>query len=138
MTSYHINPNTGNPNICSDESQCKFASDEGTTPPHFETQVEAKKAVAEQIFAAFSAPQTVNNDSENSALESNESNKSDEDFRGSEKLEKAIEFARKLDHSIALKLPVYRVKLDSMRNKAFKIIELVPRPKLLTRAGYHG
>lgn len=135
MTSYHINPNTGNPNVCPDEAQCKFASEEGVNPPHFETQVEAKKAVAAQIFSAFSATQTVSNDSESNTSKPEEPN---EELRGSENLEKAITFARKLDNSIALKRPVYQAKLKRLRAKAFRVIKLAPGYKELKKGRLNG
>lgn len=44
MARYHINPETGNPNVCTAKVKCKFTSEDGVVPPHYETQSEAKKA----------------------------------------------------------------------------------------------
>jgi hypothetical protein len=44
MARYHINPETGNPNVCAAKVKCKLTSESGVAPPHYETQSEAKKA----------------------------------------------------------------------------------------------
>jgi len=41
MTRYHVNPESGRPNICKAQIKCDFAVD-GQEPPHFETKAEAK------------------------------------------------------------------------------------------------
>jgi hypothetical protein len=117
MTRYHINPNTGNPNICTGKVKCKFTSEEGVEPPHYETKIEAQKPTEKQIIATSSRTQALKKTYE-----------SDEELRGSENLEKAIKFARKLDNSIAQKRPIYRAKLKGLREKAFSVIKLFPRP----------
>lgn len=41
MTRYHVNPETGRPNICRAKIRCDFAVD-GQEPPHFESKADAK------------------------------------------------------------------------------------------------
>lgn len=44
VTRYHINPETGNPNVCNAKVKCKLTSEDGVTPPHYETKEAAIKA----------------------------------------------------------------------------------------------
>lgn len=44
MTKYHINPETGNPNVCAAKVKCKLAGSDGVVPPHYETKEAAIKA----------------------------------------------------------------------------------------------
>jgi hypothetical protein len=172
MARYHINPQTGNPNVCTAKVKCKFTSEDGVIPPHYETQSEAEKAAEAQskkrgqAKPKAQAKTPVKKQSEKPAevkfetklptvetpvkalpkavevlpeakpshhtLENNASEAKYE-LRGSENLEKAIKFARKLDNSIALKRPIYRAKLKGLRKKAFSFIKLVPRPKALKK-----
>ena len=44
MTRYHINPETGNPNVCAAKVKCKLAGSDGVVPPHYETKEAAIKA----------------------------------------------------------------------------------------------
>lgn len=44
MTRYHINPETGNPNVCTAKVKCKLAGSDGVVPPHYETKEAAIKA----------------------------------------------------------------------------------------------
>lgn len=48
MTRYHVNPETGRPNICRAKIRCDFAVD-GQEPPHFESKADAK-VYAEKIL----------------------------------------------------------------------------------------
>jgi hypothetical protein len=48
MARYHINPQTGNPNVCTAKVKCKFTSEDGVIPAHYETQAEAEKAAEAQ------------------------------------------------------------------------------------------
>lgn len=41
MTRYHVNPETGRPNICRAKIRCDFTVD-GQEPPHFESKADAK------------------------------------------------------------------------------------------------
>jgi len=58
MTRYHVNPETGNPNICRAKIRCDFAVD-GQEPPHFDTKEAAKKHAESEMNAAYGSVSTV-------------------------------------------------------------------------------
>jgi hypothetical protein len=115
MSKFHINPTTGNPNVCPNEWECKFANAEGIIPPHYATKDEAKKAVEDQIFAAFSAPQA----SSDTPTEADAP--TDEDPRGPESFEKAVEIARRTAITLATKKQDALVGLKELKKKAPKL-----------------
>jgi hypothetical protein len=49
MAKFHINPETGNANVCTAKVKCKFTSDDGVEPPHYLTKQEAQLAAEEQL-----------------------------------------------------------------------------------------
>lgn len=61
MAKYHINPETGNANVCTAKIKCKFTSDEGVEPPHYSTKIEAQKASEEQLSSRLPTIQTLKN-----------------------------------------------------------------------------
>lgn len=126
MTKFHINPNTGNPNVCPDEWECKFANAAGTIPPHYSTKDEAKKAVEEQIFAAFSVPEESNDTSDG------DDTPADEELRGPESFEKAVEIARKTAITFAAKKEDALEGLKDLSAKAPKLTAV--RSKLKKRS----
>lgn len=52
MTRYHVNPESGRPNICRAKIRCDFAVD-GQEPPHFETKAEAKSYAEEKMTEEY-------------------------------------------------------------------------------------
>lgn len=48
MTKYHINPETGNPNLCKAVHKCKYATN-GATPEHYGSKEEARAAYEKQM-----------------------------------------------------------------------------------------
>lgn len=54
MTRYHVNPESGRPNICRAQIRCDFAVD-GQEPPHFETKAEAKVYAEEKMTEEYGA-----------------------------------------------------------------------------------
>jgi hypothetical protein len=53
MAKFHINPETGNANVCTAKVKCKFTSDEGVEPPHYATKLDAQKAAEEQLSSTL-------------------------------------------------------------------------------------
>lgn len=122
MTKFHINPNTGNPNVCPDKLQCKFTNEEGIVPPHYATKDEAKKAVEEQIFTAFSATETPNSAPETASdtPEPAAKSSSDDEPIGPECFEKAVKVARKTVIDLVKKKRIARVQLKKLKKKVKK------------------
>lgn len=64
MAKYHINPKTGGPSICTaTKKECKYATN-GETPPHYESETEARKAyensqTQESLFESIEKPKLV-------------------------------------------------------------------------------
>lgn len=61
MAKYHINPETGNANVCTAKVKCKFTSDEGVEPPHYATKLDAQKASEEQLSSTLPTIQSLKN-----------------------------------------------------------------------------
>lgn len=61
MSKYHINPETGNANICTATVKCKFTSDEGVEPPHYGSKVDAQKASEQQLRSQLPTIQSLKN-----------------------------------------------------------------------------
>lgn len=122
MTKFHINPNTGNPNVCPDKMKCKFTSEEGIIPPHYATKDEAKKAVEDQIFAAFSTTETSSSATQTSSDTSVPDDKpsADDEPRGPESFEKAVKVARKTVIELVRKKRIARVQLKKLKKKVKK------------------
>ena len=53
MAKYHINPETGNANICTAKVKCKFTNSEGVEPPHYGTKLDAQKAAEQQLSSSL-------------------------------------------------------------------------------------
>lgn len=60
MTKYHINPETGRPNICNPEKTgiCKYATND-ENPPHYDSKVEAKVAYEKTANEEYGATKTL-------------------------------------------------------------------------------
>lgn len=61
MAKYHINPETGNANVCTATIKCKFTSDDGVEPPHYGTKQDAQKASEQQLSSTLPTIQTLKN-----------------------------------------------------------------------------
>lgn len=64
MAKYHINPETGNANVCTAEIKCKFTSSEGVEPPHYGTKQDAQKASEEQLSSRLPTIPSLKNEIE--------------------------------------------------------------------------
>lgn len=64
MAKYHVNPETGNANVCTAKIKCKFTSDEGVEPPHYATKLDAQKAAEEQLSSRLPTIPSLKNDVE--------------------------------------------------------------------------
>lgn len=58
MPKYHINPDTGNANVCTAKVKCKFTSEDGVEPPHYESKIDARAAAEQQLSSTHSAVAT--------------------------------------------------------------------------------
>jgi hypothetical protein len=61
MAKYHINPETGNANVCTAKVKCKFTSSDGVEPPHYGTKLDAQKAAEEQLSSTLPTIQSLKN-----------------------------------------------------------------------------
>lgn len=140
MTSYHINPKTGNPNICAANTKCKLASDDGVVPPHYESKSEAEKSVKAQSSEASEAiaedstvtpeaetSETVETIPEAATLENlpepravEKITPADDEPRGPESFEKVVKIARKTVIELVKKKRIARVKLKKLNKKIKK------------------
>jgi LmbE family N-acetylglucosaminyl deacetylase len=146
VTKYHINPETGNPNVCAAKVKCKLTSENGVTPPHYETKEAAIKAMealtnkktkpkSDSSKAAPKKPVTPKNEkpaeaeTASSAVEKVQevaetsvarvATVLDDELRGSERLEKAIKAARKASIELELRKKTLATKIRRLRDKAW-------------------
>lgn len=144
MARYHINPETGNPNICTAKVKCKFTSEDGVTPPHYDSKSEAEKAAKAQSSEVISeSSNSVEEEVVEAAPEAREAvpetqvevapiaqsveeavekvAPTDDELRGPENFEKAVKAARKTVIALAEREKAARVKFKKLKKKARKL-----------------
>lgn len=56
MAKYHVNPNTGRPNLCgAEEGNCPYKNEDGSPAPHFETKTEARAYNEKEMSKEYGA-----------------------------------------------------------------------------------